>query len=109
MREAGVVITNPMDDRELTVFEQAFESCHTGLNSELVVELAKLVRPQPELGPRTVVGIVCVRYDGIQAVIGAGEFDHDEDARSSAHRRRGGGFVNRACAKASDAATKADQ
>src|SRR6516165_559515 len=42
VREAGVFIANPVDDRELAVLEQALESRHARLNSELVVEPAKL-------------------------------------------------------------------
>src|SRR5262249_57212843 len=94
---------------ELAVFEQALESRHAGLNCELVVELAKLFRSQPELRPRAKVSVVRIGDDGVQAVIGAREFDHDQDARSNTCWRRGGGFVNRTRAKSSDTATEADQ
>src|SRR5215469_14616572 len=109
MRETRVVIADPVDDRELAVFEQALKSRHPGLYSELVVEPAKLFRSQPELRPRAIVGVVCIGDDGVQAVIGAGEFDHDEDARTNSCWRRGGGFINWTRAKPSDAATEADQ
>src|SRR5271155_5700067 len=109
MREARVLVTHTMDDRELAVLEQTLESRHPRLNAESIVELAKLFRPQAELGPRAIIGVVRIGDDGVQAVIGAGEFDHDKDARPDAGRRRGVSFVDRARAKAGDAAAKANQ
>ena len=98
-----------MDDRELAVLEQALESRHARLNSELIVEPAKFFRLQAQLGPRAIVGVVRIGNDGVQAVVGAGQLDHDKDARSNAERRGGVGVIHRACAKAGDAAADADQ
>src|SRR5271169_1256741 len=37
MREAGVIVADPVDDRELTVLEQALETRHARLDTKLVV------------------------------------------------------------------------
>src|SRR5271170_5716134 len=71
MREAWVVVADPMDDRELTVLEQALESGHARLNPKLVVQPAQFFRPNAELWARAIIGIVRIRDDGVQAIVRA--------------------------------------
>jgi hypothetical protein len=96
-----------MNDSELAVLEQTLEARHARLNAIKIVEPTEFFRLQSELGPRAKVSIVRIGDDGVQAIIGAGEFDHDKDARPDVRRRRGGGFVDGPSAKASDAASEA--
>ena len=60
------------------------------LEAEMIVELAQLVGPDADLRARLVIGVVAIGHHGVEPVIAAGEFDHDEDAAGLRRRRRGG-------------------
>jgi hypothetical protein len=69
-----------MHDGHRAVFVQALEARHAGVESEAVVDFSQLVRGDTDLGPQSVVSVVSVRHQGVETVVGAGQFQHDQDA-----------------------------
>ena len=80
MGERGLVVANAVHDRQPAVLVEPLEAGHPRLEAEGVIDLAQLVGADAEPRPGAIVGIVAIRHDRIQSVIGAGKFDDDENA-----------------------------
>src|SRR6476660_3421002 len=80
MRETRMVVSTAMDDRHLAVLVEALEPDHRRMKSESVADLDHLALRNAQMGPRAVIRRVAVRYDRVEAVVAAGQFDDDEDA-----------------------------
>ena len=85
-----------MDNGHLPVFVEAFETGHSRIEPEVVVDLAKPVCGETDVGSMVVVSVVTVRNDCIQAVVATGEFIHDENPT----------FVSRLCGNGSSGMRK---
>ena len=84
-----MVVADAVHDRQLSHPCTAARSRPWSAGSRNVVDLAQLVGADAELRPRAVIGVVAIRHDGVQSVIGARQFNHDQDAlRRSASAAR---------------------
>jgi hypothetical protein len=59
--------------------QQPLQPAQAGVQADVVVDPDELLAPQAESRPRTVVQVVGVGHDGVQAVVAAGHLQHDED------------------------------
>ena len=80
-----------MNNGELAVLIQFFESNHAGIPAKMIVDFQNFVWLYTERGAMFVIGIVSIRHKGIEAVITAGQFHHNQDtifARLVSRHRR---------------------
>ena len=91
-----------MHHRHLTVLEQAFKTGHARVEAVAVVNFAQLVGADAQLGAQTVIRVICIRHQRVEAVVGTGEFHHHQDAV-----RVGGQGLNRGQGSAQTDASQA--
>src|SRR5215471_894396 len=77
-----------MDNGHVAVLVEALEPRHGVLEAEMVVELAQARRLDADPRPCAIIGIVSVGYDGVEAVVAAGQLDDYQDTIFLRHTRR---------------------
>ena len=68
-----------MHDRHLSFLVETLEARHAGVESVLIVDLAQLGRTYANLWPEPVVRVVRERNQRVETVIGAGQFQHNQN------------------------------
>src|SRR5215471_19238592 len=79
VREARVVVAAAVHDSHPPVFVEALESHHRRMEAERVADLQHLFRGDADTWTRAIVRGIGVRHDGVQPVVSARQFQHDED------------------------------
>ena len=69
-----------MHHRHLPLFEQALKTGHARVEAVLIVNLAQFVGANANLGAQAVIGVIRIGHQGVETVVGAGEFHHHQDA-----------------------------
>ena len=81
MGAVGVGIADVLDDREVAVVEQGFQlEGALGVEAEILVDFEDLLGGNGEPGPSLVIGVVAVRYEGVESIVAAGELDDHQHA-----------------------------
>ncbi len=75
-----MLVADALDDGHVAVLVEPLEAGHPCREAEMVVDLAQALRRQSKPRPCPVIGIVAEWNDGVQPIVGTGQFDHDEDA-----------------------------
>ena len=80
MREGRIGIADALDDGDLALVPQALDAAEVVVEAELRVEGQRLGDHRPrELWPQVVQRRIRERHQRAQAVVAAGELDHDQD------------------------------
>src|SRR4051812_25973910 len=90
MRPVGIRVTHALDDREPAVVEEFFGGLHLRMKTNMIVELVKFSRIQPESITVTTVAVVGVGDDRIDSVVAAIKLDDDEHPATGLGSRRAG-------------------
>ena len=78
MRIGRVFVTAAMNNSHLAVFVETLESSHARVESKVVVDDAQFVLGNAYIRPLSIIGIVGVGYDSVQAIVAAGELEYDQ-------------------------------
>src|SRR5262245_21536582 len=79
MGEARVVVSVTVDDAEHSVFVEALETDHRGMEAKSVGSLDDLGLLNPKLRTGAVVRRIAERHYGVQTIVAAGELDDDQN------------------------------
>ena len=79
MRIGRVLVTAAMNNSHLAIFVETLESSHAGVESKVVVDDAQFVLGNAYIRPLSIIGIVAVGYDSVQAIVAAGELEYDQN------------------------------
>ena len=90
MRIGWVLVTAAMNNCHLAVFVEALESSHARVESKVVVDDAQFVLGNAYIRPLSIIGIVAIGYDSVQAIVAAGELEYDEYLTGSCSLCSGG-------------------
>jgi hypothetical protein len=74
-----MVVAAAVDDPKHPVLVEPLEPDHRRMKAEALAGLDRVVLCDSKLRPCAVVGRIAVRHDRVQAVVAAGQLDHDED------------------------------
>src|SRR6185503_13813808 len=77
--ERRLRISDALDDRELAVVPELLRSAEVLVEPEVLRDRKRLIRLLRKLRPHVAVGLVGERDHGLEAVVTAGELDHDQD------------------------------
>ena len=79
MRIGWVRVTAAMNNSHLAVFVETLETSHARVESKVVVDDAQFVLGNTYIRPLSIIGIVAVGYDSVQAIVAAGELEYDQN------------------------------
>ena len=79
MRALRVRVADALHDRQLPLLPHRPEASHRGVQPDVVVQANDVVPGLAERGPSLVVQVVGIGDDGVEAVIAAGQLQHDQD------------------------------
>ena len=79
VRQRRVVVPAGVHDRQVAVLVQALEPGHGRMQAEMVGQRTYLFAGNADRGPFPVIDVVAVRHHGIEPVVAARQFDHDQN------------------------------
>src|ERR1700730_15485418 len=68
-----------MDDGQFAVFVETLKTGHSAAETEMVVDGSNALLRNTEVGAELIIRVVTEGNERVEAVVAAGEFQHDED------------------------------
>src|SRR5436190_3405210 len=93
MRERGLVVADPLHDREFALVVQLLHPAHRLVPAEVRVDLQHVLLVDADGRTMLVVGGVAIRHDRVEAVVAAEPLEDDQDTVRIGRRRQFGGFA----------------
>ena len=79
MRLIGIWIADALHDAQRLILQQLGQTVQRRMQADLIVDLPELIGGQLERRPELGILRIGKWHDGVQAVVSAGELDHDQD------------------------------